>query len=274
MKRRSFLSLVALAVTLGLMGVEDVGAAEFSPTIAFTPSDTKAGGNGTLGIKVAQDKDEEELQRVELRVPAGFTLPTDEQIPNSQKLGEGNIIIDVGPRCSNPANPLSGSGNVPVNIIEKDRTSAETAEGAIAVWVVDLRPVTTINLLVKGSPTDGYTLAGDIPQNPNTCPPFQFNATIAKTAPNGVPIIKNPANGGTYELGALFTGVAGSTAEIKQPVEITGGGAGGGGTTTTGGSLTAAEKKQCKKKFAKLKQRNPKKYKKKLKACFKRQRAD
>ena len=55
--------------------------------------------------------------------------------------GSGQITIDVGPRCRTGSG-ISGPANVPVNIIERDRTSAETADGAIAVWVVDLRPGT------------------------------------------------------------------------------------------------------------------------------------
>jgi hypothetical protein len=265
MKRRRFVSLVALAVTLGLMGVEDAGAAEFTPTISFTLSDLKTGANPTLQIKLEQNAGEEELQDVQLELPAGFKLPTDEQIPNDSQLGSGQIVIQVGPGCR-PGGPpgFYGPATVNVRILEKDRTSAEIADGGIAVWFVDLEPVTRVRLLVKGSPTDGYTLKGPIPPNDNTCPPFSFSATINKTAPNGTPLITNPATGGTYQLGATFTGLQGSTANIKQDVNIEGAGAGGGTTTTTTGKLTKAEKKKCLKK----------KSKKARRACIKKQRAD
>jgi hypothetical protein len=257
MKRSRFIPLVAIATSLTLMGGDAI-AAEFSPTFEATLSDNKTGANPELTIKVAQEKDEEELAAVQLEVPAGFTLPTDSQIPNNTTLGSGNIIIDVGPRCSNPSNPLSVPGNVPVTIKELDRTSADTAEGAVAVWLVDIQNVTSIRLLVKGSTSAGYSLAGTIPANANTCPPFVFNAKIQKTAA-GVQIIKNPATGGSYVFGATFTGVGGSTAQIKTPVTIEGA---GGDTGTTG--LTKAEKKKC----------NKKKTKKARKACLKKQRAD
>jgi hypothetical protein len=259
MKRSRFIPLVAIAVSFGLMGPEAI-AAEFSPTITFKLSDNKTGANPSLDIQVAQEKDEEELKSVSLEVPAGFTLPLDAQIPNNTQLGSGTIIIDIGPRCSNPSNPLSAPGRLPATIKELDRDSADTAEGAIAKWLVDIQSVTSIELLVKGSTADGYTLAGDIPANANTCPPFSFTATIqAKAA--GVEILKNPATPGTYTFGATFTGLGGSTAKITQPVEITGAG-GGGDTGTTG--LTKAEKKKCLKK----------KTKKARKACIKKQRRD
>jgi hypothetical protein len=274
MKRRRFLPLVAMAVSLALVGVEDAAAAEFTPTISFKLGDLKAGANPTLEIKLEQNAGEEELQDVQLELPAGFKLPTDEQIPADSRLGSGTIVIQAGPGCR-PGGPpgVYGPANIPVFIVEKDRTSVETADGAVAVWFVDLEPVTRVRLLVKGSPTEGYTLKGAIPPNDNTCPPFSFSATINKTAPNGVPLITNPETGGTYTLGATFTGLQGSTSKSTQDVVITGEGGGGGGGTT-GGTLTAAEKKQCKKKFAKLKKKNVKKYRKKLKNCFKRARAD
>lgn len=273
MKRRRFVPLVALAITLGLMGVEQVGAAEFTPTISFTLSDLKAGANPSEQIKLEQNAGEEELQDVQLELPPGFKLPTDQQIPNDSRLGSGQIVIQVGPGCR-PGGPpgFYGPATVNVNIVEKDRTSAETADGGIAVWFVDLEPVTRVRLLVKGSPTDGYTLKGAIPPNDNTCPPFSFSATINKTAPNGVPLITNPDTGGTYTLGATFTGLQGSTAKITQDVTIEGAG-GGGTTTTTTGKLTAAEKKKCKKSAARFKS-NRKKYRAKLRACLRKQRAD
>jgi hypothetical protein len=90
-----------------------------------------------------------------------------------------------------------------------------------------------VRLLVKGSPTEGYTLAGIIPPNDNTCPPFSFSARLNKTAPNGVPLITNPATPGTYAFGATFTGLQGSTARITQDVEI-GGEHGEGSLTLVG----------------------------------------
>lgn len=271
MKRRRFLPLVAMAVSLALVGVEDAAAAEFSPTITFKLGDLKAGANPTMEIKLEQNAGEEELQDVQLEIAAGFKLPTDEQIPADSRLGTGQITIQAGPGCR-PGGPpgVYGPANIPVFIVEKNLTPAETADGGVAVWFVDLEPVTRVRLLVKGSVANGYTLKGLVPPNDNTCPPFAFNATINKTAPNGVPLITNPETGGTYTLGATFTGLQGSTAQIKQDVVIEGAGSGGGTTT---GSLTAAEKKKCKKSAARFKS-NKKKYRAKLRACLKKQRAD
>ncbi|HEV3475222.1 MAG TPA: hypothetical protein VG602_07645 [Actinomycetota bacterium] len=260
MRSRRFIPLVAIAASLSLMS-EGAIAAEFSPAITFTLSDLKTEANPTLQIRLTQDAAEEELQTVQLEVPAGFKLPTDDQIPNDTRLGTGEITIQVGPGCR-PGGPpgFYGPANVPVNIVEKDRRADEIADGGVAVWFVDLEPVTRVRLLVKGSSTAGYTLTGNVPPNDNTCPPFTFSATINKTA-GTVPIITNPSTGGDYTLGATFTGLQGSTSQVKQVVKIEGA---GGGTTTTTGKLTKAEKKKCLKK----------KSKKARKACIKKQRRD
>jgi hypothetical protein len=246
-------ALVAGAVMLGL--VAEAGAADFSPTIEFTLGDRKANVNTTLRTVVKQDKGEEELKSVELRVPAGFNLAVDQQLTNNETLGTGSIVIDAGPRCS-PSAPLT----VPVNIVERDRRSSEIASGVAAVYVVDLRPVTTIDLLVYGNADKGWRLEGNIPPNDNTCPPFTFDATFRQRASqSNTPIFINPQRGGSYTLEARFVSLQNSVAELKQTVIIEG--PGGAGAT---GKLTAAERKKCKKKSSR----------KARKRCLKKQRAD
>jgi hypothetical protein len=164
--------------------------------------------------------DEEELDLVEISIPAGFTLATDEQLPDGTQIGGGDITIHVGPRCRGTS-PLSAPGTVAVRILERDRTPTEVGEGVVAIYVVDLRPVTEIPLKVTGSPADGYTLSGNVPQNPDTCPPFTFQATFFKTAA-GAPIILNPKASGKYTFKAKFVGLNGSISEHEQTVTIGG----------------------------------------------------
>lgn len=220
MKRRTLLVLVTAVAAVGLLS--DIGvAADFTPTIQFGISDAQVKGNPELEVKVAQDSGEEELDSVQITVPAGFTLATDGQLPDGTQIGSGTITIHAGPRCRNPAVPLSGPATVGVRIVEKDRTAAEVADGAVAIYVVDLQPVTTIPLKVKGSPGVGYTLSGNVPQNPDTCPPFTFAARFFKTAA-GKPLLVNPTSGGAYTFRARFVGLEGSISEHQQTVTIYG----------------------------------------------------
>jgi hypothetical protein len=248
--RRSKLAtaLVAGAIMIGL--VAEAGAADFSPTIEFTLGDNKANTNSTFRTVVKQDAGEEELASVELRVPAGFSLATDQQLTNGERLGGGTIVIAAG-ACPAAAAP----GTVPVNIIERDRSSGEIASGVQAVYVVDLRPVTTIDLKVTGSAQQGWVLAGNIPANAATCPPFTFDATFEqRAATSQTPILVNPTLGGTYKFSALFKGVGGSEVNLEQNVNIEGpSGPGGGGGTITDDN--AAAKKKCKKIKNKKKRR-------------------
>lgn len=241
MKRfKHAIAIVAGAVILGL--VAEAGAADFTPTIEFTLGDLNASVNTSLRVVVEQDAGEEELQSVSLKVPAGFTLAVDQQLTDGETLGTGTIEIAAGP-C-----PVGGApAIVPVDIIERDRTSAEQAQGVEAVYVVDLQPVTTIQLLVSGSTAKGWTLAGNIPSNAATCPPFTFDATFNKQAADSkAPILVNPSAGGTYEFAATFKGVGGGEITLTQKAEIKGpDGGGGGGSTITDDN--AAAKKKCKK---------------------------
>lgn len=195
-------------------------AADFSPETKFTLKPRKVKANPEVTVKVAQDEGEEELAHVELTVPAGFGLPGDGAIDDGEVLGEGEIVIDAGPRCGGfPAGSVPFT--VPVEIIERDRTQDEIAAGVKAVWVVDLRPVTTIDLLITGSRRKGWTLAGDIPQNGATCPPFSFEATInQKSSDTGRKIYKNPKKPGRYTFEAHYEGVDGSSSHIEQKVRI------------------------------------------------------
>lgn len=248
MKRsKRVLALVTGAVLLGL--VAEAGAADFSPTIDFTLVDKKANVNSQLRVVVKQDTGEEELASVEFKIPAGFNLAVDQQLTDGELLGTGQINIDAGPRCSGaPAG--SAPLTVPVNIIERNRKANEISDHVDAVYVVDLRPVTTIDLLVSGSSDDGWTLFGNVPPNANTCPPFTFDATFRQRAEDsGTPIIVNPQYGGAYDLEATFKGLQGGVSNHKQTVIIEGAGKPGVSVTKSCKGLKGKKKKRCKKKL-------------------------
>ncbi len=165
----------------------------FTPTVEFGLSDTKLGANPEVSIKLAQESGEQEMGHVILCIPGGFNVPPDKKIEDGDQIGSADLAIDVGPRCAGQG-PVSGPATFPDReIIERDRTDEQADSGVRAVWVVDLQPVTTIPLEVRGSKTKGFTAEGDIPANQFTCPPLTFDGTIfAKSATGQVPILKNP----------------------------------------------------------------------------------
>ena len=242
------LALVTGALLLGLIGEAGASQFEFSPTIQFDLLDKKASANAPLRVVVKQENGEEELKTIELRVPPGFSLAVDQQLTAGEVLGAGSIIIDGGPKCRG----LAGSvpANVPVNIVERNRTNAEIADNVQAVYVVDLQPVTKIDLLVKGSIQNGWRLEGLVPANQDTCPPFTFDATFRPRAEeSGTPIFINPEFGGSYEFEAKFVGLNNSVSEQKQSVIIEGSAKPGESITKSCKGLKGKKKKRCKKKL-------------------------
>ncbi len=190
-------------------------AANFTPTATFALSTKLVNANPTLTVGVKQDQGEEELAKVILAIPHGFKLPPDSAIDDGEKLGQGSITIALAPACST-------TETVNVNIVERNRTQAEKNAGVYAVWVVDLHPVTTIDLKIKGNPTNGWKATGAIAPNDATCPPFQFHATINKTSSSShVKLIRNPANAGTYTLKITFVGENGSKVTRSKAFSIT-----------------------------------------------------
>lgn len=204
MKAKLSLALAPL-LALTLLGSVARADGEFTPTVEFGLSDYKVSANPAVTIKVAQDSGEEELAHVTLTIAKGFKLPKDAAIPNGDRLGLADITIDTGPRCAGQG-PLSGPATFPDRpIFEQDRTDDQADSGVKAVWVVDLRPVTTIPLQITGSKRKGWKLDGDIPANAFTCPPFTFEAQIGPTSASGVPILKNPITPGDRFWLATFT---------------------------------------------------------------------
>lgn len=211
---------VTLAAGLALVLTATAAWVEFSPDSEYTLSDTKAGANPEVSFHTEQDAGEEELAKIKLTIPKGFSIPADAQIEDGTQLGSGEIVIAVGPGCANPAIPVTVPAPVPVDINERDLTDAEAQQGFKAAWIVDLRPVTTIDLLIKGNRKIGHTLEGDIPANPLTCPPFSFDATFQAEA-GGTKLYINPKKAGTYTFGVEYRGVAGSIFKYAQKIKIT-----------------------------------------------------
>ncbi len=214
--------VLALSLSLSFLVVGAAAAGDFSPSVRFTLDPAKVKANPSVNIKLNQDQGEEELGHVVLTVPAGFKLPLDAAIDNGDQLGVADLAIDVGPRCAG-FGPASAPATFPDReIFEQDRTDEQSDEGVKAVWVVDLRPVTTIPLAVTGSPKKGWKLDGNIPANAFTCPPLTFDGTIfAKSTDGEVPIFKNPGKPGKYIFKATFESQESQTVKtIKQAIKI------------------------------------------------------
>jgi hypothetical protein len=212
----AMLLLVALGLSTGA-----ASAIEFTPTVSFSLSKNKVKANPELMMKVEQDADEEELAHVTLSVPAGFKLPKDEQIEDGSQLGTAQVAIDVGPRCAG-VGPVSAPATFSDReLFEQDRTDEQADRGVVAVWVVDLQPVTTIPLELTGSVRRGWKLDGDIPANQFTCPPLLFESTVFDKV-GDVPILINPREAGRYTFKALFTSQSSPTkVTLVQNIRIT-----------------------------------------------------
>lgn len=213
-------SLLALALTAG------AALAEYSPTLEFSLSDTKVGASPSINIVIQQEADEEELGHVTLTLPKGFNIAADEAIPGGELLGNADLEIGVGTGCSpgQPgAIPISQAVPIPARqIIEQDLTDEQADRGVHAAWLVDLQPVTTIQLEITGSAKKGWKLDGDIPANEFTCPPLTFDGTINATSESGVPLITNPKKPGNYTFGgALYSASSPDVAKFSQVVKIT-----------------------------------------------------
>ena len=219
------LSLIA-AVTACVMALSGLAlAAEFSPTMEFELSDTKAGANPELKIHVEQDDGaEEELAHVTLNIPKGFNLPTDEAIAGGTEMGTGGIVIGVGPACSSTplgGIPVQAAGQLPAVLNETDRTDEQADRGVYAVWTLDIQGVTEIVLEVTGSKKAGFKLDGDIPANDFTCPPLVFDLTVNAKA-GDVPILTNSKKAGPKVFSGSFTSAESpTTVTIKQTINIT-----------------------------------------------------
>lgn len=211
--------LGVLVAIVALMLPDLAGAGNFSPATSFILSSRKTLANPWVTVRVAQDKGEEEISKVLLRVPPGFMIPADAAIRSGEQLGGGTIEIAAGPACA------GGAGSMPfrtdVKIVERDRSPAERARGVFAVWVIDLRPVATIDLLIRGSRATGWQLSGTVPQNSLTCPPFVFQATLfQRSSQSNKMVFRNPAAPGRYVFQAIYVGARGSKAVNRQPIVI------------------------------------------------------
>jgi hypothetical protein len=219
MRRRRLVPVFAAAVAL-LVAASAI-AGNFKPLTAFKLSSSKAGANPALTVTVKQAAGEEEIKSVTFLIPAGFSVPSDAAIKDGDQLGEGTIDIAAGPQCAG-----APAGSVPfhtnVSIVERDRTADEKAQGVWSVWVVDLRPVTTIDLMIKGSVAKGWSLLAAVPANDFTCPPFTFTATVSDKSMNGkVPIFKNTKMPGSYIFQGVYESEQGSKYVARQTVRIT-----------------------------------------------------
>ena len=212
--------LVALLLAFGTLG--EAGAGDFSPKVRFKLSDRRVKANPQMKVHVEQDDGEEELAHVTLRIPKGFKIPADAAIPDGDALGEGEIVINVGPGCQagSPV-PAKGPATLPATLEERDRTDEQADRGVRAVWFLDITTVASITLEITGSRLTGFMLDGDIPANDRTCPALAFDLNVNSQSASGVPIIRNPAGTGYKTFKATFTSQdSAATKTLKQTIRI------------------------------------------------------
>ena len=192
-------SVVLMALTLAISLVAGVAHAEFTPKFSVALDNTKVGGNPSMTFHLEFDAEDDEIGLFTGFIPKGFTIATDEQIPDDEEIGSGEITIRAGFDCRpgpEGAIPVGAEPTIPATFFEKARTDEEIDSGVIAVWLLDLEPVNRVRLLVKGSPTTGYTVSGAPTPSDNTCNPLTADLTINAQSESGVPIMTNPAKAG------------------------------------------------------------------------------
>ena len=221
MKRSKFLVLSALTLVLAMVGSASAQG-DFSPKMTFSLSDARVRANPQMTITVEQDNNEEELGTVTLKIPAGFSLPSDAKVPNNDELGEGTINIHAGPGCR-PGGPQDADAPItaPATLRETDRTDEQQDSGVYAAWVLDISGVTRVPLVITGSKAVGWTIFGEIAANDNTCPPFSFELKVNSQSASGVPILRNPRVAGKKVFKATFTSTdSPATVTIRQVIRI------------------------------------------------------
>jgi hypothetical protein len=222
---------LALAAALAVAGAGSASA-KFAPTFELTVSPTKVGANPTLTTKLRFASDDDEIGLYTLQVPAGYSIASDGQVPDvparpgrpqGDLLGTGSVTIDAGPGC-NPAFPVRsahGAVTIGAKIYERPVTSEEKGGGAVAAWVLDIEPLNRVRLLVKGSTTKGWTVAGSPTPSDNTCNPLAVDLTISGVSEAGVKLLTNPSTAGPRTFRATIKDQEGKSSVTYSKVVTT-----------------------------------------------------
>ena len=218
-------SAVLMALTLAISLVAGVARAEFTPKFSVELDNTKVGGNPAMTFHLEFDEEDDEIGLFTGFIPKGFTIATDEQIPNDEEIGSGVIQIRAGFDCRpgpEGAIPVGANATIPATFYEKGVTDDEADSGVIAVWLLDLEPLNRVRLLVKGSPATGYSISGAPTPSDNTCNPLIADLTIDAQSESGVPIMTNPTKAGKKVFKAEITSQdSPDVATFTQAITIT-----------------------------------------------------
>lgn len=199
--------------------------ADFTPKFTVSLSDTKVKGNPDLNFLLEFDAEDEEINLFTGYIPKGFNIASDEDVPDGEEIGSGEIMIRAGFDCRpgpEGAIPVGAEITVPATFEEQARTDDEIDQGVHAVWFLNLEPLNRVRLLVKGSPKTGWTVEGAPTPSDNTCNPLRADLTINAQSESGVPIVTNPAKGGKKLFMADISSQDSPTvAHFEQIIKIT-----------------------------------------------------
>ena len=195
--------------------------AELSPTTRWKLSSYKRNANPQVIFKLSQDAGEEELAKVVLALAPGFKLAPDKAIKDNELLGEGHITIAAGPGCVSGNAEATFPFEVDATLREKNRNAQQKKKGVWARWVLEIPNVTTVPIIIKGTPKKGLKAHASIEANDFTCPPFSFRLTLFKRSETSkAKIWRNPYKPGRYTLKVIYTGEEGSKKTYRQTVRI------------------------------------------------------
>lgn len=205
---------LALAAVLAVAGA-GAASAKFAPTFELEVAPTTVKANPTLTTKLRFAEDDDEIGLYTLFVPAGYTIATDDQVPDvparpgrpqGDLLGSGSVTIAGGPGC-HPSFPVKAARapiTVGAKIYERPVSADEKRAGAVAAWVLDIEPLNRVRLLVSGSPRKGYTVSGAPTPSDNTCNPLSVDLTINGVTEAGVKLMTNPSSPGPRTFRAVI----------------------------------------------------------------------
>lgn len=198
--------------------------ADFSPVFKLSLSDTKVNGNPQLTFHLEFDRDDEEIGLFTGRLPRGFKIAPDEAIANDEQIGSGQITIHGGPGChpSSPSDEPRAPITVNATFLEKDRTDEEVDAGVHSVWFLDLEPLNRVRLIVRGSPSTGWTIEGAPTPSDNTCNPLTADLNISPKSESGVAVVTNPPRARKKKFTATITSQdSPAVANFVQYINIT-----------------------------------------------------
>ncbi len=199
-----YIALAGAITVLGslLVGVNPGRASQpFSPTLAVSPSSIVPGASASITLTSTVPDDDHALDSVNLILPPGWGIASDQQVPDGDVVGTAVIEADLG--CDGSADPpltwtlKDISTGTPSVRAEWRATSGSTSW----VWRV------VVDDLQSGE-TELSIILGNASMPTPICAPQTFTLTINESSsPSNSALLTNPSQGANYVWSAIYVSV-------------------------------------------------------------------